>query len=104
MFSGMRTIVALTLLSATATAQDITGVVFSDRNGNGTREPREPGIANVAVSDQDTVVMTGADGSFSLRKGRGHGLVFVALPTGYRVIGSFWRRADESLAFALSPL
>jgi Icc protein len=104
MFSDMRTIVALTLLSATAAAQDITGVVFSDRNGNGTREPREPGIANVAVSDQDTVVMTRADGSFSLRRGGGHGLVFVSLPTGYRVIGNFWRRADEPLAFALSPV
>jgi hypothetical protein len=104
MFSGMRTIVALTLLSATAGAQDITGVVYSDRNGNGTRDAREPGIANVAVSDQDTVVMTKADGSFSRRIGRGNGLVFVSTPNGYRVIGSFWRRADQPLDFALSPV
>ena len=90
--------------AATAAAQDVTGVVFSDRNGNGIREPREPGVANVAVSDQDTVVMTRADGSFSLRRGGGHGLVFVSQPTGYRVIGNFWRRADGPIAFALSPV
>ena len=106
MFSAMRTIVAgkcrsltsfgmTVLMAATAAAQDLTGVVYSDRNANGTRDPREPGIANVAVSDQDTVVMTMADGSFSLRKGRGNGLVFVSQPTGYRVMGTFWRRTDE---------
>src|SRR5688572_28562575 len=117
MFSGMRTIVAkflncrsltafgmTALLAVTATAQDITGVVFSDRNGNGARDPREPGIANVAVSDQDTVVLSKADGSFALRPGKGYGLVFVSVPTGYRVIGNFWRRADEPLTFALAPL
>src|SRR5688572_3918223 len=117
MFSGMRTILAkfvqcgsLALLgmtagaAATAGAQDLHGVVFSDRNGNGARDAREPGIANVAVSDQDTVVLSKADGSFTLTRGRGHGLVFVSVPTGYRAVESFWRRADEPLAFGLSPL
>ncbi len=92
------------MLSATAEAQDIRGVVFSDRNGNGARDAREPGVANVAVSDQDTVVLSKADGSFALRPGKGNGMVFVSVPTGYRVVGSFWRRADEPLTFALAPL
>src|SRR5687767_3882635 len=103
MFSGMRTIVALALISATAGAQDLRGVVFSDRNGNGVRDAREPGIARVIVSDQDTVVLTGSDGSFTLPRGKGNGLVFVSIPDGYRIVGSFWRRADESLTFALAP-
>ena len=77
--------------------------MFSDRNGNGVRDAREPGIAKVVVSDQDTVVLTKADGSFSLPRGRGHGYVFVSIPNGYRVVGNFWRRADEPLNFALTP-
>lgn len=88
---------------AAAGAQDLRGVVFADRNGNGVRDPREPGIARVAVSDQDTVVLSGSDGSFVLGRGRGHGLVFVSAPTGYRVVGNFWRRSDEPLTFALAP-
>src|SRR5690242_11649347 len=98
MFSGMRTIVAkcrslavlgmTAALAVTAGAQDLQGVVFADRNGNGARDPREPGIANVAVSDQDTVVLTRTDGSFTLRRGRGHGLVFISVPNGYRAAGN----------------
>lgn len=91
-------------LAVTAGAQGLQGVVFADRNGNGVRDPREPGIANVAVSDQDTVVMTRADGTFEVPRGRGHGLVFVSLPNGYRIVGNFWKRADETLSFALAPL
>ena len=79
-------------------------MVFSDRNGNGTRDPREPGIANVSVSDQDTVVLTKADGSFTLRQGRGTGIVFISVPNGYRAVGGFWRRSSEQLSFALTPL
>ena len=94
----------MTAVAVTAGAQELRGVVFSDRNGNGTRDPREPGIANVAVSDQDTVVLSKADGSFTLTRVRGNGLVFISVPTGYRVIGNFWRKVDEPLTFALSPL
>lgn len=93
----------IALLTVTAGAQSVQGVVFADRNGNGVRDPREPGIANVAVSDQDTVVTTRADGSFAMPRGRGHGLVFVSVPNGYRASSSFWKRADETLTFALAP-
>lgn len=67
------------------------------------RDARERGIANVVVSDQDTVVLTRSDGSFALRRGKGHGMVFLSVPNGYRVAGNFWRRDGESLTFALSP-
>ena len=91
-------------MAVTASAQNVQGVVFADRNGNGVRDAREPGLANVAVSDQDTVVTTRADGSFEMPRGKGHGIVFVSVPNGYRAIGSFWRRADETLSFAMAPL
>ena len=54
------------------------------------------------MSDQDTVVLTGADGSYRLPGGRGHGVVFVSIPTGYRSVGTMWRRAAEPQAFALA--
>src|SRR6185295_12718816 len=85
-------------------AQDVSGTVFLDRNGNGRRDPGEPGIAGVAVSDQDTVVVTAADGSFRLRAA-GNGLVFVSVPSGYRSVGPFWRtiaQAANDAAFALA--
>ena len=91
-------------IAVSAGAQDVRGVVFSDRNGNGLRDPREPGIASVVVSDQDTVVVTRADGSFTLPRGRGHGLVFVSIPNGYRPVGSFWKRASDTLSFGLAPV
>lgn len=86
-----------------ARAQSLSGVVFLDQNGNGVRDAREPGMANVAVSDQDTVVLTGADGTWRIGRRGGHGLVFVSAPDGYRVVGSFWRRGDTA-SFALTPL
>ena len=42
--------------------QDLSGVVFLDANGNGTRDPSERGLPGVAVSNQVDVVVTGPDG------------------------------------------
>ena len=61
-------------------AADLTGVVFLDRNGNGRRDPGEPGVAGVAVSDQVRVVQTGPDGSFRIVASAGFGAVFVSVP------------------------
>ena len=88
-------------------AADLTGVVFLDRNGNGRRDPGEPGVAGVAVSDQVRVVQTGPDGSFRIVASAGFGAVFVSVPTGYRVVGSFWKpvsaTAPGSIEFPLRP-
>ena len=85
----------------------VRGVVFEDRNGNGTREAGEPGLPRVAVSDQDQVVLTGADGGFELNRASRAGLVFVSVPDGYRAVGSFWRKLDSTatapLGFGLTP-
>ena len=87
--------------------QEIVGVVFVDRDADGERDAGEPGLAGVAVSDQDTVVVTAADGAFRLARGRGHGVAFVSVPDGYRAVGPFWRRVEGTsgpLAFALAPV
>jgi predicted MPP superfamily phosphohydrolase len=83
---------------------DVTGVVFIDANNNGVRDPGEPGLAGVAVSNQDTVVTTDQNGAFRLA-GRGTGIVFVSAPDGYRAVGSFWRPIDGTpAAFPLARL
>ncbi|MGQ0702640.1 MAG: metallophosphoesterase [Gemmatimonadales bacterium] len=84
------------------------GVVFADRNANGTRDTGEPGLPRVAVSDQDQVVLTGADGSFRLTRAPRSVIVFVSVPDGYRAVGKFWRRLDSTasapLSFGLAPV
>jgi hypothetical protein len=44
----------------------ITGVVYADRNGNGVRDPGEPGVAQVRVSDGRAVVLTDRAGRYCL--------------------------------------
>jgi Icc-related predicted phosphoesterase len=82
------------LIAATTPATDVSGVVFADLNANGVRDPGEPGMAGVAVSNQDTVVTTDASGSFRMTT-PGTGVVFVSTPNGYRAIGGFWRKLNE---------
>ena len=102
-------ILALTALGRPAAAQpNLTGTVFVDRNANGARDAGEPGLAGVSVSDQNVVVVTGADGSFRITHSVGSGVLFVSVPEGYRAVGSFWRTADSAsaekgFAFALAP-
>jgi Icc protein len=94
------------LCALTAALQKLeaqTGTVFVDRNGNGTRDRNESALAGVAVSNQDTVVLTDASGAFQLPTGRGTGLVVVSVPDGYRSVGSFWRKAGDGLSFAMAP-
>ena len=83
-------------------AQAVSGNVFLDANGNGTRERTERALAGVLVSNQDTVVVTDTSGTFRL-PGLGTGLVFVSVPDGYRSVGSFWRKSTDALSFALAP-
>lgn len=83
----------------------VTGIVFNDANGNGVRDAGERGIPNVAVSDQREVVVTDANGSFSLPAADGKGVVFVSIPDGWRAVGSFWRPVSGGVfAFALASM
>ena len=98
----------LVLAPASAGAQlsDVSGAAFIDANENGIREPGERGLANVVVSNQDVVVATDASGVYRLPRGAG-GVVFVSAPDGYRSVGAFWRRVDDTTAtvdFPLSPI
>ena len=81
----------------------ITGIVFNDANGNGVRDAGERGLPNVVVSDQRDVVVTDANGSFSLSGADAKGVVFVSVPDGWRAVGSFWRPASGgAISFALA--
>lgn len=89
-------VLALAALPAAASSPlrqppgEVTGVVFLDRNGNGVCDANEPGIAGVAVSDQDTVVVTARDGRYRMMSRNSTGLVFMSVPEGYRAAGRFW--------------
>ncbi len=70
------------------TTAAITGRVFIDSNDHG-GEPSQTGLADVAVSDGRTVVLTAADGTYTIAKPSGP-FVFVSLPRGYRSVGPFY--------------
>ncbi len=65
----------------TATLPLASGIVFEDRNGNRRRDPGEPGLAGVSVSNGLDVVRTDADGRYSLAVAEGD-VVFVTKPAG----------------------
>jgi hypothetical protein len=73
-------------------AVPVEGVVFEDRDADGVRNPGEPGLAGLAVSNQVDVVTTDLDGVYRLPD-PGTGVVFVSLPDGHDVRGPFWRPA-----------
>lgn len=99
----------LALIPASAFAQaPVTGIVFADRNGNSQREPDEPGVEHVAVSNQVDVSVSDGTGTFTL-PGPGLGIVFVSVPDGYQTVGPFWRALgagalDAPVSFPLQPL
>ncbi|MEO1041304.1 MAG: calcineurin-like phosphoesterase family protein [Pseudomonadota bacterium] len=61
-----------------------TGVVFNDRNRNGTQDGAEPGVPGVKVSNGMDVVLTDDNGRYALPK-RDDMAVFVIQPSGYQV-------------------
>jgi len=60
----------------------VQGVVFEDRDRDGVRDPEEPGLSGVAVSNGREVVRSDADGRYRLPLPE-PGIVFVAKPTGH---------------------
>ena len=75
----------------------VEGAVYVDLNQNGRRDAGERGLADVTVSNQDTVVASDAAGEFRVAAGP-TGIVFVSVPDGYRVVGRFWRSVAEGPA------
>jgi len=73
--------------TAQATAVDgrqsiVTGVVFEDLSGTGMRQPDDPGIAGVLVSNGRDVVRTDRGGRYTLPVDD-ETIIFVIKPTGY---------------------
>lgn len=68
------------------------GSVFEDRNGNGRRDPGEPGLAGQRVSDGRRIVLTDAKGRYALPPREGSSQ-FLIKPAGYRLAA----RADSGL-------
>jgi len=60
-----------------------TGTVFDDRNGDGLREPGEPGLASVAVSNGVDVVLTDEHGAYRIPDRKG-ARIFVVKPRGWK--------------------
>jgi hypothetical protein len=94
---------AILMLSARgviALAVDISGVVFQDTNRNGRRDAREPGLADVVLSDGIAVVHTDDQGRYRLSS-QDSRVLFVSLPHNYLSNGNFYeyllghRNGDE---------
>lgn len=108
-FGPMLLLGLLPLVNPNSRALEVTGVVFIDQNANGLRDPGEPGLGGVVVSDQADVVKTSVDGSFRIEGNGGFGIVFVSVPDGYRAVGNFWRPVDSlsaarPLLFPMAPV
>lgn len=58
------------------------GVVFDDVNHDGRQQPGEPGLEGVAVSNQDQVVLTDAQGRYALPV-TDETILFVTVPAGW---------------------
>ncbi len=80
-------ILFLLLLGVAATSplrkQVAHGVVFEDLDQDGVRDSGEPGLAGVRVSDGRTVVLTDAEGRWSLPVEE-EAVVFLTKPSGFR--------------------
>ena len=90
-------------LPITPQGAEVAGAVFVDANGNGVRDAGERGVAGVAVSNQDAVVVTDGSGMYRMVRGAAD-VIFVSVPDGYRTAGAFWRplgTAVQSVDFAL---
>ena len=87
----------------------ISGQVFEDRDGDGERDPGEPGIPGVGVSDTVDLVVTAADGTYTLpNTAGGASLLYICLPSGYAKSAQWYRAISASstpadFQFALTP-
>ena len=104
LFPASVAVVALASLAASASAQNVGGVVFEDLNRNGVQDFGEPALANVPVtlfgSDGtiDSTVTTAADGSYSFSVASGLDLVLDVQP------GDPWRESFQDLGGDPDPI
>ena len=75
------------------TAATISGVVYVDQNGNGSKDNGEPGLPNVGVSDGISVVTTGSNGTYTLTYNNTSAhFVYVSVPSGYKSTAPFYKQ------------
>jgi predicted MPP superfamily phosphohydrolase len=85
--------VALTLsLLGLAQALKVHGSVYEDVNRNGLRDDGEPAIAGVLVTDGRQVSTTDAEGMYELNLSGEGKFVYITQPSGYKAVGSWFRR------------
>jgi hypothetical protein len=72
-------VMLLTALPPVLAEQIARGVVFHDRNGNGLRDPGDPGLAGMRVSNGMQVVMTNEQGQYELPI-EGDAVIFLLKP------------------------
>ncbi len=77
-------VVVLALSGSMVRAQTVQGVVFEDLNGNAQRDAGEPGLPGVVVSNQEQVVVSDAEGRYTLPVSDDT-IIFVSKPPGYMV-------------------
>jgi hypothetical protein len=78
----------------------ITGTVFHDANGNGKKDPKELGLANVTVSDQAITTITNEKGEFTLTSTTDFPYLFITQPTGY--VGKYYYPKAANVTFPLA--
>jgi len=78
-------------------AGTVTGRIFHDANGNGKLDEGEKGLAAVAVSDGEELVLTDKEGKYSINVNLSKPvpLVFISIPSGYMTDKFFSRVADD---------
>lgn len=82
----------------------IMGVVFVDLDGDGRRQPGEPGVGNVRVAfERAMFTTTDGDGAFGLDPRGQDGRVWVRIPAGFRP-GPVWRASAPEVELPLVPL
>jgi len=82
-FSAAAILCLTTSMNLNTFAETASGSVFEDRNGNQQRDPGEPGIKNVQVSDGVRFATTDDNGNYSLEISD-QAVLFVIKPSGYR--------------------
>jgi hypothetical protein len=73
----------------------VAGLVFEDRNADGSRDPGEPAIPGVVVCTRSACALTDSEGLYEVDVRPGYQLVWVRQPDGYRAIRGFHRRIPE---------
>jgi len=92
---GLRAVLVLLLLTASAEAATVHGLVYDDVNGDGKPSAGEPGIAGAVVAfDVQKFVETDPSGQFELEVPDAQtGIVWVRVPDGFAP-GPVWGRWD----------